>query len=111
MIVRQTYLFFWVGSSIIIHIDGEPWVEPAQYWERIAYPAYIRAHSHLFHKGNVESGDANQKTKNLRLLVLDGEGTEKNLATDAFFRIAAGAVLAESRPRKQSLLGILRARF
>jgi hypothetical protein len=96
-----------VGRSFMSNVDGEAWVEPAQYWERIAYPAYVRAHSHLFLKGNVESGQA----KNLNLLVLNGEGTEQNLTSDDFFRMAADTVLAGSWPRKQSLFSFLCTRL
>jgi len=38
--------------------DGEvPWQLPPNYWEQIAYPAYIRAHTHVFKGGDVENGD------------------------------------------------------
>ncbi|KAG2007426.1 hypothetical protein CC2G_015122 [Coprinopsis cinerea AmutBmut pab1-1] len=36
--------------------EGEVWKDPPQYWEKIVWPAYIRAHEHLFEEGDVESG-------------------------------------------------------
>ncbi|KAF8599698.1 hypothetical protein BDV93DRAFT_448845 [Ceratobasidium sp. AG-I] len=78
-------------------VDGEAWVEPPNYWEQIAYPAYIEAHSHLFHKGDVEAGNLSREARTLGLLVLDGQGTEQNLSFEELFKMAASAVLLKSQ--------------
>ncbi|KAG9087635.1 ribosylnicotinamide kinase [Ceratobasidium sp. UAMH 11750] len=62
--------------------DGTVWVAPPNYWDQLTYPAYIRAHSHLFHDGDVDQGTA---IKSFNLIVLDGEGTERNLSFEEFF--------------------------
>lgn len=83
---------------ILIHtIDGEAWAEPPNYWEQIAYPSYVLAHSHLFHEGGVETGDVSQKASELGLLILDGQGTKKNMSFEDLFRITASAVLLKAQ--------------
>ncbi|KAF8322264.1 P-loop containing nucleoside triphosphate hydrolase protein [Clavulina sp. PMI_390] len=37
--------------------EGLIWKDPPHYWERIVYPAYVKAHSHLFIDGDVEKGE------------------------------------------------------
>lgn len=36
--------------------EGLLWTDPPGYWENIVYPAYVKAHSHLFSSGNIETG-------------------------------------------------------
>ncbi|CAE6357774.1 unnamed protein product [Rhizoctonia solani] len=37
--------------------EGSLWRDPPNYWEQIVYPAYSRAHKHLFKDEDVEKGD------------------------------------------------------
>ncbi|EAU80443.2 hypothetical protein CC1G_12108 [Coprinopsis cinerea okayama7 len=51
------YYFGVIGDcSSRVYSEGEVWKDPPQYWEKIVWPAYIRAHEHLFEEGDVESG-------------------------------------------------------
>lgn len=36
--------------------DGPMWRDPPLYWEHIVWPAYVKAHSHLFINSNIETG-------------------------------------------------------
>ncbi|EJD51187.1 P-loop containing nucleoside triphosphate hydrolase protein [Auricularia subglabra TFB-10046 SS5] len=36
--------------------EGEMWVDPPYYFDGIVYPAYVKAHQHLFAAGDVERG-------------------------------------------------------
>ncbi|KAG9087636.1 ribosylnicotinamide kinase [Ceratobasidium sp. UAMH 11750] len=73
--------------------DGTPWVDPPGYWDQITYPAYIRGHSHLFHNGDVDWGTP---VESFDLMVLDGEGTDRNLSFEEFFTSTASAILRVS---------------
>ncbi|KAG9080595.1 ribosylnicotinamide kinase, partial [Ceratobasidium sp. 370] len=74
-------------------IDGTVWVAPPEYWDQLTYPAYIRAHSHLFRDGDVEQGNP---IEFFNLVVLDGEGTERNLSFQDIFTMTASAILRAS---------------
>ncbi|KAF8524848.1 P-loop containing nucleoside triphosphate hydrolase protein [Hysterangium stoloniferum] len=50
--------------------EGALWRDPPNYWEQIVYPAYVRAHRHLFEGGNVEDGKLNDKVPGI--LLFDG---------------------------------------
>ncbi|KAF5384514.1 hypothetical protein D9757_006405 [Collybiopsis confluens] len=36
--------------------EGDTWRDPPQYWEKIVWPAYLKAHKHIFKEGDVVSG-------------------------------------------------------
>ncbi|KAJ8083348.1 ribosylnicotinamide kinase [Marasmius tenuissimus] len=36
--------------------EGDTWRDPPQYWEKIVWPAYLKAHKHIFESGDVVSG-------------------------------------------------------
>ncbi|KAJ8094236.1 ribosylnicotinamide kinase [Marasmius tenuissimus] len=36
--------------------EGDTWRDPPQYWEKIVWPAYLKAHKHIFEGENVLSG-------------------------------------------------------
>lgn len=52
------------------------WRDPPQYWEQIVYPAYVRAHQHLFTNGDVENGELNGQIPDLVML----DGLKENLS-------------------------------
>ncbi|KAG8719680.1 ribosylnicotinamide kinase [Ceratobasidium sp. 394] len=72
------------------HSDGTVWVASPEHWDRISYPAYIRAHEHLFHNGDVDRGTP---IESYNLTMLDGQGTERNMSFEEFFTTAASAIL------------------
>ncbi|GAB1521319.1 ribosylnicotinamide kinase [Rhizoctonia solani] len=53
--------------------EGSLWRDPPNYWEQIVYPAYVRAHKHLFKEEDVEKGDLTPEYTD-QLLLLRGEG-------------------------------------
>ncbi|KAF5361035.1 hypothetical protein D9756_005035 [Leucocoprinus leucothites] len=55
--------------------EGDTWRDPPQYWEKIVWPAYIRAHKHMFEGEDVANGKLNGKMKNLILF----EGMETKI--------------------------------
>ncbi|KAG8763078.1 ribosylnicotinamide kinase [Ceratobasidium sp. 428] len=73
--------------------DGSLWVPPPNYWEHIAYPAYIRAHAPFFEGGDVETGRCTAPG----LLVLETQGSGDGIVFEELFNLAAEAVLSKSR--------------
>lgn len=63
----------------------------------MAFPAYIRAHTHFFNGGDVESGSPSDQAKSAGLIVLEGEGTTPGLSLHAIFEHAAGAIILKSQ--------------
>lgn len=54
--------------------EGTLWRDPPHYWEQIVYPAYVKAHSHLFIAGDLENGDLDpsaQEKRRIELLEAD----------------------------------------
>ncbi|KAK7021927.1 ribosylnicotinamide kinase [Paramarasmius palmivorus] len=47
--------------------EGDIWRDPPQYWEKIVWPAYLRAHQHLFEDGDVMDGKLNGRVEELML--------------------------------------------
>lgn len=39
------------------------WEDPPGYFDDIVWPAYIKAHKHLFRNDNVEAGDLSERAK------------------------------------------------
>ncbi|KAG9122363.1 ribosylnicotinamide kinase [Ceratobasidium sp. 392] len=76
-----------------LHSDGTVWDSPPEHWEQMSYPAYIRAHAHLFHNGDVNWGSP---IESFNLTLLDGEGTERNMSFEEFFTTAASAIFQVS---------------
>lgn len=37
-------------------VAGGVWEDPPNYFDQIVYPAYVKAHEHIFEDGNVEKG-------------------------------------------------------
>ncbi|KAF8599701.1 P-loop containing nucleoside triphosphate hydrolase protein [Ceratobasidium sp. AG-I] len=83
----------------------ETWVDsPSYYWDKIAYPGYVRAHAHLFQGGDVDSENLSQRARASGLVVLDGQGTKQNLSFEDLFRTTASTVLLKSQPPKRRYL-------
>lgn len=59
------------------YIEGEVWCDPPQYWEKVAWPAYIHAHQHLFENGDVVNGKLSENAGNLIMF----EGAEVEMET------------------------------
>ncbi|KAF8600303.1 hypothetical protein BDV93DRAFT_476534 [Ceratobasidium sp. AG-I] len=91
-------------SRTYTYPNGNVWVDPPNYWEQIAYPEYVRAHSHLFHKGDLDAGDLSPEARVSGLIVLDGQGTKRGLSSEDFFRTGASAVLLKSQPLERRTL-------
>ncbi|QRW11898.1 nicotinamide riboside kinase [Ceratobasidium sp. AG-Ba] len=88
-----------------IHSDGTIHIDPPEQWDLISYPAYIRGHKHLFRDGNVETGSPLEP---LNLVMLEGEGTERNMTFEEFFVTAANAILqAPTYPPYFSVISIM----
>jgi nicotinamide/nicotinate riboside kinase len=45
---------------------GGVWTDPPNYFEQIVYPAYVKAHEHIFENGDVENGKV--KSEGLHVL-------------------------------------------
>ncbi|KAF8600304.1 hypothetical protein BDV93DRAFT_546396 [Ceratobasidium sp. AG-I] len=75
------------------HSNGAIWADPPNYWEQIAYPGYVRAHSHLFHEGDIDAEDLSPEARASGLVVLEGQGTKQNLSFEEIFKTAASTVL------------------
>ncbi|KAG8683180.1 ribosylnicotinamide kinase [Ceratobasidium sp. 395] len=73
--------------------DGTVWVASSEHWDRITYPAYIRAQAHLFQNEDVEQGSL---VDSFNLTMLDGEGTERNMPFEEFFTTVASMILRAS---------------
>jgi len=50
------------------HSEGNTWVDPPDYWEKIVLPAYLCAHRDIFEGADVERGDLTNKVKGLVLI-------------------------------------------
>ena len=59
--------------------EGALWRDPPNYFEQIVYPAYVRAHNHIFTDGNIETGRPNEKVKDLLLIDSEGVGMDEVL--------------------------------
>ena len=68
------------------------WEDPPFYWDRIVYPAYKRAHQHLFKNGDVEKGELSGNIKGLRLF----EGSKMNME-DMLERVCRDTLNAATR--------------
>ncbi|THH09450.1 hypothetical protein EW145_g2016 [Phellinidium pouzarii] len=51
--------------------EGTLWRDPPQYFERIVYPAYVRAHERVFSDGDVEAGASSGFVQRLTLIESD----------------------------------------
>ncbi|KAF5335020.1 hypothetical protein D9758_016199 [Tetrapyrgos nigripes] len=71
----EQYLF-WLSMYMVLiwEIEGDVWRDPPEYWEKVVWPAYIRAHKHIF-EGEDIMGNLNGKVKELVLL----ESTEASM--------------------------------
>ncbi|KAJ3553154.1 hypothetical protein NM688_g3767 [Phlebia brevispora] len=47
--------------------EGDTWRDPPHYWEKTVWPAYIRAHKHLFSSEDVAEGELNGTVQGLML--------------------------------------------
>ncbi|QRV79363.1 P-loop nucleoside triphosphate hydrolase [Ceratobasidium sp. AG-Ba] len=77
--------------------EGSLWRDPPHYWEQIVYPAYVRAHEHLFENGDVEGGKLAPKYEK-ELVLLSGEGCDKHMGMGEMVDIAAQSILSVSDP-------------
>ncbi|KAG9099374.1 ribosylnicotinamide kinase [Ceratobasidium sp. 370] len=76
--------------------DGTFWTPPPNYWENIAYPAYIRAHEQYFEDGNVETG----KCISPDMVVMEGRSQGHGITFEELFSSAAEAILSKSQPTR-----------
>ncbi|KAJ1304598.1 hypothetical protein OPQ81_005741 [Rhizoctonia solani] len=78
--------------------EGSLWRDPPNYWEQIVYPAYLRAHKHLFKNEDVEKADLTPEYVN-KLLLLHGEGHgDQTLDMGQMVEASAQCILAVSNP-------------
>ncbi|KDQ15268.1 hypothetical protein BOTBODRAFT_31926 [Botryobasidium botryosum FD-172 SS1] len=68
-------------QQVYILPDGTIWEDPPHYWEQIQYPAYKRAHQHLYVDGDVENGRLSGEIDGL--LLLDVKGMSMDYMLDA----------------------------
>jgi nicotinamide/nicotinate riboside kinase len=66
--------------------DGYIWSDPPNYWENVVWPAYLKAHKHLFVDGDI-NGDAVQINSD------SGSPTPRYLATTTARRPVAGLIV------------------
>ncbi|CEL53331.1 Nicotinamide riboside kinase OS=Saccharomyces cerevisiae (strain ATCC 204508 / S288c) GN=NRK1 PE=1 SV=1 [Rhizoctonia solani AG-1 IB] len=76
--------------------DGTMRVDPPYYWDHFSYPAYIRSHSHLF-DGDIDTGPLSSEAESAGIVLLDGEGTQRNLSCSDLFQTAATAIFLAGR--------------
>ena len=56
---------------------GDVWTDPPEYFDKIVYPAYVKAHKHMFEGQDVETGaelEGWKKGKNEVRMLMPGEG-------------------------------------
>lgn len=65
-------------------VAGDVWVDPPRYFEKIVWPAYIKAHEHIF-DGDIETGPVTSSwgEKGRDLLVVEPKDGEEEM-TKAF---------------------------
>jgi nicotinamide/nicotinate riboside kinase len=68
--------FFHLTFQVQSDPEGTLWRDPPHYWEQIVYPAYVRAHKHLFEGGDVENGLLNDRVPGILLF----DGSQPGLA-------------------------------
>lgn len=66
--------------------EGTLWRDPPSYFDRIVYPAYVRAHKRLFVDGDLDHGVPNNFVQNL--VLIDGE----EVSMDDLFERSAKAI-------------------
>jgi len=54
--------------------EGDIWRDPPMYWEKVVWPAHVRAHRHIFKDEDVEKGDPNGKVK--EMILFDSTATK-----------------------------------
>ena len=57
-------------------IEGDVWHDPPQYWEKVVWPAYVRAHEDMFEGKDVAAGGLSPAMKDVLLF----ESTESTMA-------------------------------
>lgn len=78
--------------------EGALWRDPPNYWEQIVYPAYVRAHKHLFKDEDIENGDLNPELAN-ELVLLPGEGYgDQTMGMGQMVELSAQRILSVSSP-------------
>lgn len=75
--------------------EGLLWKDPPHYWERIVYPAYIKAHSHLFIDANVETGSLTPSAAEQGIVLLEASGMSMAELLDATCRAVMEALVGE----------------
>ena len=53
---------------------GDVWTDPPQYFEKIVYPGYVKAHEHIFEGGDVEKGEELKEWKERVVVLTPKEG-------------------------------------
>lgn len=48
--------------------EGGVWVDPPQYFDKIVWPGYVKAHADIFDSGDVERGQLNDDWKTLKVI-------------------------------------------
>jgi nicotinamide/nicotinate riboside kinase len=71
------YIFVWsyFRGAHLGKTEGDVWRDPPHYWEKVVWPAYIRAHKHMFEGEDVMSENLSGKVKELMLF----ESTEEQV--------------------------------
>ncbi|KAG8733172.1 ribosylnicotinamide kinase [Ceratobasidium sp. 423] len=94
----------WPAASnidIFYRADGSMKTVPPYYWDHFAYPAYLRSHSHLF-CGEVEAGPLSSEAESAGTILLDGEGTKRNLSCDEVFQQVAMSLLLMGKSKLEA---------
>lgn len=71
---RQVYI-----TAMHFTEEGDAWVDPPDYWEKIVLPAYLDAHREIFEGADVENGDLTNKVKGLVLIEPGKEDKEMSM--------------------------------
>lgn len=73
--VLQSKLHGWVAlTDPSSAAAGDVWVDPPNYFEQVVYPAYVKAHSHMFQE-SVEKGPLKADWEDVKVLC-PGDGEE-----------------------------------
>ncbi|ELU42575.1 hypothetical protein AG1IA_03388 [Rhizoctonia solani AG-1 IA] len=85
--------------------EGSLWRDPPNYWEQIVYPAYVRAHKHLFKEEDVEKGDLTPEYTD-QLLLLRGEGNRsQTVDMGRMLEASAERIFSVSNPGEPRCIG------
>lgn len=58
---------------------GGVWTDPPKYFDKIVYPAYVKAHEKIFEAGKVEDGAVKAEWRDRGLVILDPKGGKEEM--------------------------------